>query len=75
MAPEIDTIERIRDLLAKIELGVVSAYDGFKNIRWHADVYLVWAEATGAVPRPPAEKPEPAAAGSKSQTAAAASAA
>jgi hypothetical protein len=55
MDPKLDAIERIREQLEKIELGVVNAYDGFKNIRWHADVFMVWAEMVGVAPRLPAE--------------------
>ncbi len=66
--PVLDTLQRIKDMLAHIEAGKVTAYEGFKQVRWRADVYMMWEETTAPVPRPPAGKQEPAAAGSKSPT-------
>ncbi|QEM66732.1 hypothetical protein FO488_00215 [Geobacter sp. FeAm09] len=57
MKPENDACERIKGMLAKIEQGTIEPYEGFRNIRWHADLYMVWADMTGPAPRPVVEEP------------------
>ena len=39
-----DTVDKVRDILVKIEEGSIDAGEGFKNICWIADMYTIAAE-------------------------------
>ena len=53
MEPEVNAAEQVKAVLIDIESGACSAYEGFKKVRWIADLYMVYAEMVGEMKTDP----------------------